>query len=207
MNSLNIKEIGKRFQSIRKELKLVQSDIAKETGVTVPVIKNLEGGRTKTINMPIINLFCQKYNINIDWILKGIGSPFNKTSILDTLIKQYNFSPLEETMLKNYIKLSDNERKVFTKYFMSLSSVMNQIDANELINNIEKDVNIINTENEMKKFIEETPNTLDDFEKTHIVVTEKNEYVKEFNNKLTENHYKTNESNNNHKEKIIKDLG
>lgn len=50
----DIKEIGKRFQMIRKELKLVQADIALETGVTIPVIKNLEGGRTKTINMPMV---------------------------------------------------------------------------------------------------------------------------------------------------------
>lgn len=138
MNSLDIKEIGKRFQSARKELKLVQADIANEAGVTIPVIKNLEGGRTKTINMPIINFFCQKYNVNIDWVLKGIGSPFNETSVIDKLIKQYNFSLIEETMLRNYTKLSKEERKVFEKYFMSLSSVMNQIDSKELEDKIEK---------------------------------------------------------------------
>lgn len=144
MNDIKIKEIGKRFQKIRKELKLIQADIAKETGVTIPVIKNLEGGRTKTINMPIINLFCQKYNINIDWILKGVGSPFNKNSTIDTLVKQYNFSLVEETMLRIYTELSENERNVFIKYFMNLSSIIQQNDELIRISHEENAINVVN---------------------------------------------------------------
>ena len=121
----NTKEIGKRFQKIRKELKLKQSQIAEETGVSDAVIKNLEGGRTKSLNMPIINYFCQKYNINIDWILKGEGEPIKEISTEDKLCREYNFSEPEKIMLENYTKLSNEERKNFTNYLMKLLGINN----------------------------------------------------------------------------------
>ena len=121
----NTKEIGKRFQKIRKELKLKQSQIAEETGVSDAVIKNLEGGRTKSLNMPIINYFCQKYNINIHWILKGEGEPIKEISTVDKLCREYNFSEPEKIMLENYTKLSNEERKNFTNYLMKLLGINN----------------------------------------------------------------------------------
>lgn len=152
----NTKEIGKRFQSIRKELKLKQSQIAKETGVSDAVIKNLEGGRTKSLNMPIINYFCQKYNININWILKGEGEPIKEISTVDKLCKEYNFSEPERIMLENYTKLSNEERKNFTNYLMKLlgindiTSYASSTDIN-LRDDIIDEVDDENTKNEIDK--------------------------------------------------------
>lgn len=73
MNELEIKEVGKRIKLARKKLKLVQADVAKENGVSVDVIRNLENGRTKNLNMPIIKYFCAEHKININWILENEG--------------------------------------------------------------------------------------------------------------------------------------
>ena len=35
---------------------------------------------------------------------------FKETSIIDKLVKEYNFSYIEEAMLRNHIKLSKEER-------------------------------------------------------------------------------------------------
>lgn len=35
---------------------------------------------------------------------------FKETSIIDKLVKEYNFSHIEEVMLRNHIKLSKEER-------------------------------------------------------------------------------------------------
>lgn len=59
------------------------------------------------------------------------GDMFKETSTVDKLVREYNFSPVEEAMLRNYINLSEEERKVFIKYFLSLSSVKNQINVKE----------------------------------------------------------------------------
>ena len=159
----NTKEIGKRFQKIRKELKLKQSQIAEETGVSDAVIKNLEGGRTKSLNMPIINYFCQKYNINIDCILKGQGEPIKEISTVDKLCREYNFSEPEKIMLENYTKLSNEERKNFTNYLMKLLGINNitsyasstdsnlrddiidEVDEENSTNDIDKSHNIRNS--------------------------------------------------------------
>ena len=159
----NTKEIGKRFQKIRKELKLKQSQIAEETGVSDAVIKNLEGGRTKSLNMPIINYFCQKYNINIDWILKGEGEPIKEISTVDKLCREYNFSEPEKIMLENYTKLSNEERKNFTNYLMKLlgtnnitsyasstdsnlrDDIIDEVDEENSKNDIDKSHNIRNS--------------------------------------------------------------
>lgn len=42
MTETKIKEIGKSFQYAKKACKLNQSEVAKETGVSIEVIKNLE---------------------------------------------------------------------------------------------------------------------------------------------------------------------
>ena len=159
----NTKEIGKRFQKIRKELKLKQSQIAEETGVSDAVIKNLEGGRTKSLNMPIINYFCQKYNINIDWILKGEGEPIKEISTVDKLCREYNFSEPEKIMLENYTKLSNEERKNFSIFLMKLlgknnitsyasstdsnlrDDIIDEVDEENSKNDIDKSHNIRNS--------------------------------------------------------------
>lgn len=148
----NTKEIGKRFQNIRKELKLKQSQIAKETGVSDAVIKNLEGGRTKSLNMPIINYFCQKYNININWILKGEGEPVKEISTVDKLCKEYNFSEPERIMLENYTKLSSEERKNFTSYLIKLLGGIENIENKELYDEVVDNYkNIMNSDSENNK--------------------------------------------------------
>lgn len=67
---MNDLEIGKRIEIIRKEEDMTRAEFANSTGKTEDAIYNIERGRAK-INPQFINLICNLFYINPDWLLKG----------------------------------------------------------------------------------------------------------------------------------------
>lgn len=94
--------LGKDLKKIRQDLGLSQSTLAKELGISVRQIVNLENGKT-----PIRELYIEKISI-----LKEIISP-NSQKI--TIPKQlnYHFSEKEIEMFNNYRELSEEDQEIF----------------------------------------------------------------------------------------------
>lgn len=95
--------MNNRFKQIRKALNMTQSEFGKELGRTKRSIIFYEKGE-RSIDIPIITLLKEKFNVNTDWLINGNGSMFidNKT---DEFSKIYN-SLSDENKLKvlEYIK-------------------------------------------------------------------------------------------------------
>ena len=192
----NMIEIGKRISEVRNELNLSREKFGNQIGVKNSTIYNLEVARNKTLNEPILIAICTKYGINKNWLLYGEGEKYTESveTLLMKLKNKYDLSNLEFTLLKEYLKLDKRQREIFENYFDNVIKAQSNGD-------------IINTENEIEKFIEEIPNNPNDFENSHIIEPKKNKEVKEFNKKLTENGDNVNKANNDINEKNIKDLG
>ncbi len=176
--------IGNRIKTLRKALNLSQVAFGKNLGVSRDVINNAELERA-TISQLFIKAISSEYNINEEWLISGKGKMFKETneSLLDKLKNKYDLSNLEFILLKEYLKLDKKQRQVFENYFD------NVIKA-------QSDGEIINTENEVNKFIDEIPSNPEDFENSHIIEPEKTKGIKEFKQKLTENEYNVNKDNN-----------
>lgn len=101
---MNDLEIGKRIENIRKKEDMTRAQFANATGKTEDAIYNIERGRAK-INPQFINLICNLFYINPNWILYGETPMYSPKSgkyienITKNLEERENLLQLTETLL------------------------------------------------------------------------------------------------------------
>jgi transcriptional regulator with XRE-family HTH domain len=66
---------GKRVKEIREKLQLNQEEFAKLFGVSRSFITQVESGN-KFLKRKYLSYLLETYNININYLLAGIGEPF-----------------------------------------------------------------------------------------------------------------------------------
>lgn len=67
---------GIRIKKIRQEMNLSQEAFGKKLDVSKQYVSNLEAGRNLLNNEKLVSLLLD-FNVNINYILAGIGEPFN----------------------------------------------------------------------------------------------------------------------------------
>jgi transcriptional regulator with XRE-family HTH domain len=77
MQQQDLKAIGSRVKTIRKDEGLRQQDLADEAGLNIKTISFVENGHT-TPPQELLELLSNKYGFSIDWILAG-GSKEKKS--------------------------------------------------------------------------------------------------------------------------------
>jgi len=93
---VNLKEIGARIQSLRKQRGYTQEELADKMNVSIQMISNLERGNKAIRIDNLINL-CQILNASADYILTGIEN-------------SADFSALS----RHLTQLSERDQKMFT---------------------------------------------------------------------------------------------
>lgn len=68
-----------RLKQIRKEIKLTQAELANDLGVSFSNIQSYEVGR-RIPSDAFIQLVCNKYNVNEDWLRTGSDEMFKPLS-------------------------------------------------------------------------------------------------------------------------------
>lgn len=125
-----------RLRELRKHLKLSQTAFAEKIGVSRSVVKNLELGVVE-IKEHMIKLICSTFNINEDWLKTGDGDMFavTQTSIIDELRNTYNLNDLDIAIVEGYLNLGEQERSIFRKYILDVSSRYNSNKRENIIAN------------------------------------------------------------------------
>lgn len=67
---------GERIKKLRQELNLSQDEFGKIFGIQKQMVSSLENDKLK-LNNEKLALLCESYNVNINWLLCGIGNMFN----------------------------------------------------------------------------------------------------------------------------------
>lgn len=67
---------GSRLRNIRRELKIPQDKFGEMIGVSKQYISNIEKDRNLLNNEKLTKLLVD-FNVNINYVLAGIGEPFN----------------------------------------------------------------------------------------------------------------------------------
>ena len=70
--------IADRLQKIRKHLKLSQTEMSQQTGISYRAYTSYEHGDRKPSLEFLQNLVC-KMNVNLNWIIAGTGDMFIST--------------------------------------------------------------------------------------------------------------------------------
>ena len=107
-NNIDYAAIGQRLKAFRKENKITQDDIAKDLGVTVAYISNIENNKVK-MNLKVLSYYATRLGVSIDYLLYTDTS---KTSSLDAeIIKQIRtLSDDEKEKLIKMVRIYKNEQ-------------------------------------------------------------------------------------------------
>ena len=111
-----------RLKKLRKEyLKLSQTEFGKKLGVSRDVIKNLELSCVE-IKDYMINLICQTFNVNEDWLRNGNEPIFIEKEEKDIigLLKENGVKPMVLEIIENYLKMPDESKNIFDSYLKEL---------------------------------------------------------------------------------------
>ena len=113
--------INERIKQIRTILKMTQVNFSKKIFITQSSYNEIESG-TRRVNDRIIQLICNEFNINKDWLKNGAGDMFDEEKpdiSLEHLIEIYK--QLDKTLQEYLLEQSElllklnNENEIMKK--------------------------------------------------------------------------------------------
>lgn len=75
--------LSERLKNVRIEKRLTQAELAERLEVTKQAISNVEGGRSNP-SIEFISKLITELDVNSNWLIAGIGEPFNTITEKDT---------------------------------------------------------------------------------------------------------------------------
>lgn len=82
--------INARIKKLRQSLNLSQDDFGKKLGVTRGAITNIELNKTEPKPL-FINLICEVFNVNTNWLLNGEGDMFLSFSPYEKAYNRFGY--------------------------------------------------------------------------------------------------------------------
>lgn len=80
--NMDLVGIGSRLKDIRKKLNLRQKEFADVLNITMVTLSDIETGKKQPGGYTLYNL-SELYNVNLDFLLHGIGSMFRQVKEID----------------------------------------------------------------------------------------------------------------------------
>jgi len=110
-----------RIKEIRKLTELSQEAFGKRLGVSGAAISRLEQGERGITEQMVLSI-SREFNVSEEWLRNGLGDMFVLTQEdeLQELQIKYHLDHLDLKILREYLKLSPEHRKVFKSYFVNV---------------------------------------------------------------------------------------
>ncbi len=87
------KDISKRIAQIQEEIGLNGIDFADQLGTSASFLSDIKNQQKKP-SIEILAKLSEKFNINIDWLLRGIGDMFYETEVILPIHKRMKLLPV-----------------------------------------------------------------------------------------------------------------
>lgn len=87
-----------RIRTIRKNMKLSQTEFGAEIGCSQTAVAKYEGGQVVP-DKPVRMLICSKFNVNEAWLETGEGVPYNE-GLIPSLVHALRHMPDVQAMLE-----------------------------------------------------------------------------------------------------------
>jgi transcriptional regulator with XRE-family HTH domain len=110
-----------RIKEIRKSTELSQEAFGKRLGVSGAAISRLEQGERGITEQMVLSI-SREFNVSEEWLRNGSGDMFVLTQEdeLQELQIKYHLDNLDLKILREYLKLSSEHRKIFKNYFVNV---------------------------------------------------------------------------------------
>lgn len=122
MNKIDDTTLNLRLRIIRKTFGMSQEAFGKSLNLKKSAICTYESGQ-RTPRESTIDLICEIYNVNPDYIKNGnrpvFTSELQPFEMISILSKKYELEELDKEILYNYLKLSPNQKTAIQHYIKS----------------------------------------------------------------------------------------
>lgn len=112
---INYEALGKRIKEIRKERKMSQEELAKQIGVSIPHMSNIENGKTK-FSLPVLIELSDALDVTPDVLLLEQADTRGKAQcmIVEEIDRQLvGCTPAQMTMIEEIVR---NTKKLLKQY-------------------------------------------------------------------------------------------
>lgn len=154
MINTNNLSLGERVKYVRKETKQKQLEFAESLGISQSHLSGIEKNSVKP-SLTIIKLICNKYNINEDWLLNGIGEPIDLGNLISekACYARYKYmNSCFEAFFKE-CENADNLASLVAAYSFTVSIFSYSFDFKDKKNTSDYLKLIMNILNELEKLI------------------------------------------------------
>ena len=108
-------------REVRQSAKLTMEEFGAKLGVSRAAISNVENGN-RNLTDQLCKSISREFNVSEDWLRTGNGS--KRRPILDDevgkIVDKYNLDATEELIIREYLGLKEEQRKVFQDYLKKL---------------------------------------------------------------------------------------
>lgn len=128
--------IGDRIRDIRKEKGLTQKEFGSKITLAQNYLSQIEKGE-RDATEKIIKLICFEFNIDENWLRTGDGvmEPTSNTFSLDNYAKQRHMSDIDFKIIKGFLDLDPEVRKVILSTFKN-ALADDRIEVAQKVDNI-----------------------------------------------------------------------
>ena len=113
--------IGERIKKLRKELDLTQQKFGERIGIKGNTVAQYELGRNEPVDA-VFSLICREFGVREEWLRNGEGTMMKPEPVdaLDQLAKDYELSNADYMMIKEFINLRPDARKIIYDYISNV---------------------------------------------------------------------------------------
>lgn len=113
--------MNERLKQLRNSLGLTLEEFGKRVGVTRSAIGRIEKGDRNLTEQMTLSI-CREFHVNYYWLTEGEGDMFVRVpdSILDEVVEEYGLDKDDEKMLRKWLELPSDHRKIIKDYFRSV---------------------------------------------------------------------------------------
>lgn len=110
-----------RIRELRKALGLSQDAFAKRLGVTGTAVSRYEKGERSLTEQMALSI-CREFRVNYYWLTEGQGEMFvaMPDSAIDEIVDEYDLDEDDEKMLRKWLELPADHRKIIKDYLRSI---------------------------------------------------------------------------------------
>jgi transcriptional regulator with XRE-family HTH domain len=112
-----VKEMNERIKEIREIFGLSLEAFGERIGISKTSVSRLEKNERNPSEQTIKSI-CREFNINYAWLKEGLGEMISSLpdTLLDQVADEYHLDDLDKKIVKSYMQLTEEKRKVIKEY-------------------------------------------------------------------------------------------
>ena len=117
--------MNERLKELRLDLNLNQQEFGDKINISRSHVASLESG-SRNLTERTLSDISREFNANKEWLKTGQGKMFiqKHSTIITNLSEEYDLDSIDIDIIKGYLELDSEQRKVIKQYVSSISKAV-----------------------------------------------------------------------------------